>query len=76
MEVLLNKVKIHTLTSEQQQEKMREIQIKLQGEEAQKARKLLSSAMTHFEALKHVRTQLEEKALNGSYAAGIRLFKN
>lgn len=66
---------IHILTSEQQKEKMREIQKKLNETEARKARNLLASAMTHFEALKIVRDQMEEKALNGSYKHGHRLFK-
>ena len=57
------------------EEKMRQIQKKLQSEESQKARKLLASAMTHFEALKLVRDKLEKDSLNGSYESGHRLFK-
>lgn len=67
--------KILILTSKDQQERMHHIQQKLQQEEAQKARKLLSNAMTHFEALKLVRDQIEAKVMNGSYANGHRLFK-
>lgn len=76
MEQTQTKQKIHILTSEQQKEKMRIIQQKLQSEESQKARKLLASAMTHFEALKLVRGQLEQKELNGYYLNGHRLFKD
>lgn len=57
------------------EEKMRQIQQKLQSEESKKARKLLASAMTHFEALKLVRDKLEKDSLNGSYDNGHRLFK-
>lgn len=75
MQTNQEKAAIHILTSEQQKEKMREIQKKLQTEEAQKARKLLASAMSHFEAMKLVRGQIEEKMMNGAYLAGHRLFK-
>jgi hypothetical protein len=67
-----DKTKIPILTSE---EKMRLIQEKLQNQESQKARKLLASAMTHFEALKLVRDKLEQEALNGQHRNGHRLFK-
>lgn len=76
MEQSQTKPAIHILTSEQQQEKMRIIQKKLQSEESQKARKLLAFAMTHFEAMKLVRGRLEEKELNGAYLDGHRLFKD
>lgn len=68
--------KITIPISNEIQEKIARIQKKLQSEEAQKARKLLSLAMTNFEAMKYVRNDLEKKELNGSYANGFRLFKD
>lgn len=67
---------IHILTSEKQKEKMLEIQTRLQSDEASKARKLLATAMSHFEAMKLVRGQIEKTVLNGSYQNGYRLFKD
>lgn len=55
---------------------MLEIQTRLQSDEASKARKLLATAMSHFEAMKLVRGQIEKTVLNGSYQNGYRLFKD
>lgn len=71
-----NKLSIHILTSKEQQEKMIEIQKKLQSQEARKARNLLATAMSQFEALKIVRDKLEKESLNGHYNRGHRLFKS
>jgi hypothetical protein len=76
MEINQEKDTIHILTSEKQKEKMLEIQAKLQDQESAKARKLLATAMSHFEAMKLVRGQIEKKVLNGSYQNGYRLFKD
>lgn len=65
-----------TASDEQRKERIREIQKKLQSAEAKKARNLLATAMSNFEALKIVRGELEKKALNGSYARNNRLFKD
>lgn len=55
--------------TESQKEKMAEIQRRLQSEEAQKARRLLASAMSNLEAMKYVRKDIEKKVLNGSYVS-------
>lgn len=76
MEINKESKQIHILTSDKQKEKMIEIQEKLQSAEALKARKLLATAMSHFEAMKLVRGQIEKTVLNGSYQNGYRLFKD
>lgn len=71
-----NQVILTPISKEQREEMAREVQRKLQSIEARKARNLLATAMTQFEALKLVRGQLEKQVLNGSYANGHRLFKS
>lgn len=51
------------LTVISKEEKMVEIQRRLQDQEVQKARKLLASAMSHFEAMKIMKNQIEEQVL-------------
>lgn len=46
------------------EEKMAEIQKQLREKEAIKARDLLAKAMTHFEALQLVKSQIEKKLDN------------
>lgn len=50
------------------EDKMAEIQRRLQDQEVQKARKLLAAATSHFEALKITKNILEEQLekVNGS----------
>lgn len=72
----VEKKSIHIPTSKNQADMIQDIQRKLQTQEARKARNLLATAMSQFEALKVVREKFEKESLNGSYINGHRLFKS
>ena len=57
-----------SITSEQKAEMQREVQRRLQEADAQKARKLLATAMSNYESLFHVKSAIEKKVFNGHYS--------